>query len=48
MGLTPSALTYLKQKVPQKTLVYWEGHSLLPSNTKETVGYFIVVVVQAF
>ena len=28
MGLTPSALAYLKQKVPQKTSVYWEGHSV--------------------
>ena len=37
MGLTPSALAYLKQKVPQKTSVYWEGHSLLLSNQGNTV-----------
>ena len=44
MGLTPSALAYLKQKVPQKTSVYWEGHSLLPSNTRATLCYLFVVV----
>ena len=43
MGLTPSALAYLKQKVPQKTSVYWEGHSLLPSNTKATLCYFFLL-----